>query len=94
MECIGAKKSLSRRQHLRKNLCKRFLVMTESMKKSKKPILRTLFSEIQHWTTSKILMIQTDISDKNQIQIPDIEGFPYFYLAKDEEQRLKMISIS
>ena len=70
--------------------------MTESMKKSKKPKLRTLFSEIQiqHWTNSKMLMIQTDISDKNQIQISDIEGFPYFDLAKDEERRLKMISIS
>ena len=93
----GLIQPLSRRQHLRKTLCKRFIVMTESIKKSKKPILRTLFSEIQYDIRSntgrnlRMLMIQLDKSDINQIQISDIESLPYFDLAEDEEWRLEML---
>ena len=71
--------------------------MTESIKKSKKPILRTLFSEIQYDVRSntgrnlRILMIQLEKSDINQIHISDIESLPYFDLAEDEEWRLEML---
>ena len=71
--------------------------MTESIKKSKKPILRTIFSEIQYDVRSntgrnlRMLMIQLDKSDLNQIQISDIESLPYFDMAVDEEWRLEML---
>ena len=93
----GLIQPLSRRQHLRKTLSKRFIVMTESIKKSKKPILRTLFSEIQYDVKSntgknlRMLMIHADKSDINQLQISDIDSLPYFDLAEDEEWRLEML---
>ena len=93
----GLIQPLSRRQHIRKTFCNRFLVMTQSIKKSRKPILRVLFSEIQDDVKSttgrnlRMLMIHTDKSHINQLEVSDIESLPYFDLAEDEEWRIKMI---
>ena len=71
--------------------------MTESLRKSKKPILRVLLSETQYDVRSnternlRMLMIHTSKSDINQIQLSDIESLPYFDTAVDEEWRLEML---
>ena len=44
----GLIEPISGRLHLRKILLKRFIVMTESLRRAKKPILRALLSEIEH----------------------------------------------
>ena len=93
----GLIEPLTRRQHLKKTLSKRFMVMTESLRKSKKPILRVLLSETQYDVRSntgrnlRMLMIHTSKSDINQIQLSDIESLPYFDTAVDEEWRLEML---
>ena len=93
----GLIEPLSRRLHLRKVLLKRFVSMTDSLRRSKKPILRALLSETQHDARSNTgknfreIMIQTSKSDISEIQVSDIESIQYFELAEDEEWRVEML---
>ena len=93
----GLIEPLSRRLHLRKILLKRFVSMTDSLRRSKKPILRALLSETQYDARSNTgknlreIMIQTSRSDISEIQLSDIESIQYFELAEDEEWRVEML---
>ena len=93
----GLIEPISGRLHLRKILLKRFIVMTESLRRAKKPILRALLSEIEHDARSntgrnlRMIMMQTDKSDIREIQLSDIENIPYFDLAEDEDWRVEML---
>ena len=93
----GLIEPLSRRLHLRKILLKRCVSMTDSLRRSKKPILRALLSEMQYDARSNTgknlreIMIQTSRSDISEIQLSDIESIQYFELAEDEEWRVKML---
>ena len=93
----GLIEPLARRRHLRKSLSQRFVVMTEKIKKSKKPILHVLLSEIERDVRSntgcnlRMIMIHTNKSDISQILPSDIESLPYFNLAEDEEWRVEML---
>ena len=76
---------------------KRFVSMTDSLRRSKKPILRALLSETQYDARSNTgknlreIMIQTSRSDISEIQVSDIESIQYFELAEDEEWRVEML---
>ena len=93
----GLIEPVSRRRHLKKSLSQRFVSMTEKMRKSKKPILRVLLSEIEHDVRSitggnlRMLMIQLKKSDIRQIAPSDTESLPYFDMAEDEEWRIQML---
>ena len=71
----GLIEPISGRLHFSKILLKRFIVMTESLRRAKKPILRALLSEIEHNARSntgrnlRMIMMQTDKSDIREIQI-------------------------
>ena len=85
------------RQHLRKTFSQRFISFIEKLRKSKKPILRVLLSEIQHDVRSntgrnlRMLMLHTDKSDISQIVMSDAENLPYFDMAEEEEWRIEML---
>ena len=93
----GLIEPLSERKHIRKTFASRFLGMIEKIRKSKKQILTTILSEIEHdarSTTGKnlrLLMLECGRSDISEVQQSDIDTLPYFQLADDEEWRTEMI---
>ena len=93
----GLIEPLSGRQHLRKTFSQRFISFIDKLRKSKKPILRVLLSEIQHDVRSntgrnlRMLMLHTDKSDISQIVMSDAENLPYFDMAEEEEWRIEML---
>ena len=93
----GLIEPLSRRRHLSKSLSQRFLVFTEKIRRSKKPILRVLMSEIEQDVRSntgynlRMLMIHSNKSDIHDIVQSDIESLSYFNMAEDEEWRVEML---
>ena len=93
----GLIEPLSERQHLRKTLARRFLVMIDSIRKSRKPILRCLLSEIEDDARSisgrnlRMIMLQTNQSDIGQLSVSDADKLPYFDLAEDEDWRTGML---
>ena len=93
----GLIEPLSGRRHLRKTLAKRFLVMINQIRSSKKQILKTILFEIERDVRSttgqnlRALMQESDKSDISEIQLSDIETLPYFQLADDEEWRTEML---
>ena len=93
----GLIEPLSERQHLRKTLARRFLVMIDSIRKSRKPILRCLTSEIEDDARSisgrnlRMIMLQTNQSDIGQLSVSDVDKLPYFDLAEDEDWRTGML---
>ena len=71
--------------------------MISNIRKSKKPILRCLLSEIERDARSttgrnlRMIMLQTEKSDISDIQVSDADKIPYHDLAEDEDWRTGMI---
>ena len=67
------------------------------IRRSKKPILRVLMSEIEHDVRSstgynlRMLMIHTNKSDIHHLVQSDIESLSYFNMGEDEEWRIEML---
>ena len=93
----GLIEPLSGRQHLRKTFAQRFISFIEKVRKSKKPILSVLLSEIQHDVRSntgrnlRMVMLHTNKSDISQIVMSDAKDLPYFDMAEEEEWRIEML---
>ena len=93
----GLIEPLSERRHLRKTFVRRFLVMIESIHKSKKPILKSLLSEIDGDVRSirgrnlRMIMLHTNQSDISQLSVSDADKLPYHDLAEDKDWRTGML---
>ena len=88
---------LSERHHLRRLFVKRFLQMTKSIRKSSKPILKTLLSTIEHDSRPvtgrnlRLIMLQSGRHDIYDIQLSDAEVILYHKLEDDDEWKLEML---
>ena len=93
----GLIEPLTGRKHLRKVFSRRFLSMIEQIRKSRKPVLKVLLSEIERDARSttgnnlRMLMLNSDRSDICQIQLTDADTLPYHDLPEDEEWRAEML---
>ena len=71
--------------------------MIDQIRKSRKPVLKVLLSEIERDARSttgnnlRMLMLHSDRSDICQIQLTDADTLPYHDLPKDEEWRAEML---
>ena len=71
--------------------------MIDQIRKSRKPVLKVLLSEIERDARSttgnnlRMLMLHSDRSDICQIQLTDTDTLPYHDLHEDEEWRAEML---
>ena len=71
--------------------------MINSIRKSKKPILRCLLSEIERDVRStsgrnlRMIMLQTEQSDISEVEVSDADKLPYLDLPEDDDWRTGMI---
>ena len=74
---------VSERRHIRKTFASRFLVMINSIRKSKKNILKCLLSEIERDVRSisgrnlRMIMLHRDKSDISEVSVSDADKLPY-----------------
>ena len=67
--------------------------MINSIRKSKKNILKCLLSEIERDVKSisgrnlRMIMFHRDKSDINEVSVSDADKLQYFDMAKDEDRR-------
>jgi hypothetical protein len=72
-------------------------VVIDKIRKSKKQILKNIFSVIERDVRSttgqnlRMLMLQCDRSDLSEIQLSDMGTLPYIHPAKDEEWQTEML---
>ena len=89
--------TVSGRRHLRKTFASRFLVMINSIRKSKKNILKCLLSEVERDVRSisgrnlRMIMLQREKSDISELSVSDADNLPYHDLAEDEDWRTGML---
>ena len=83
--------------HLKRVLLKRFLLMLEQIRKSKKPQLRMLLKLCEIYTNSttgknlRNIMLITKKQVIEDINIEDINSFPYFPRPDEDEWKLEML---
>ena len=93
----GLIEPLTGRKHQRTVFVKRFFVMMQKMRLSRKPILLRLLSEIEldvRSNTGKNLrniMLETSNSKVEEVELSDIENLEYFKLGDEEEWRIEML---
>jgi hypothetical protein len=84
-------------RHLSKTGSSRFLVMINSIRKSKKNILKCLLSEVERDVRSisgrnmRMIMLQREKSDITEVSVSDADKLPYHDLAEDEDWRTGML---
>ena len=78
-------------------MIKRFFMMIEKIRVSKKPILKKLLSEIELDVSSttgrnlRKIMLETGNSNIREVEVSEIDELKYFKLEDDEEWRIEMI---
>ena len=93
----GLIEPLTRKKDRRSVYAKRFLLMIEKIRVSKKPILKILLSETECDTRSipgknlRNLMLLCQKSEISEIEILDLDHIHYFQLDQEEEWRIEMI---
>ena len=85
------------RKHQRISFIKRFFIMTQKMRVSKKPVLRRLLQEIEldvlSTTGSNLrnIMIETSKSCIQEVEISHLNELIYFNLGQEEEWRIEFL---
>ena len=93
----GLIKPLTGRKHQRTVFLKRFFVMLQKMKLSRKPILLRLLTEIELDVRSitgknlRNIMLETSNSKIEEVDLSHIENLDYFKLGEEEEWRVEML---
>ena len=93
----GLIEPLTGRKHQRTVFFKRFFVMIQKMRVSRKPILLRLLSEIELDVRSNTgrnlrnIMLETSNSKIEEVELSHIENLEYFKLGEEEEWRIEML---
>ena len=93
----GLIEPITGRKHQRTCFIKRFMVMIQQMRASKKPILKMLLSEIELDVTSttgsnlRNIMLETSKSTVREVDLSDVNSLMYFKLGDEEEWRVEML---
>ena len=93
----GLIEPLTGQKHQRTIMIKRFFMMIEKIRVSKKPILKKLLSEIELDVSSttgrnlRKIMLETGNSNIKEVEVSEIDELKYFKLEDDEEWRIEMI---
>ena len=90
---------LSKSKHVKVMFIQRFLQMTNHIRNSSKPILRSLLSEIEYDTRSvtgrnlRNIMLLLNKNSISEITTADCENIKYFEVALEREWRVELIEL-
>ena len=90
---------LSKQQHVKLVFIQRFLQMMEKIRKSTKPILRTLLAAVENDTSSttgrnlRCIMLLTTKNSIREVEISDIQNLVYHKVDEERQWRVELVEL-